>query len=91
VDGHLRPVPDEKGIWRPVEVEADNAIGAMKRSYQLLAKMVREGVEIEHPLSAEKALKGFEVVMAVYESARLHKRIRLPLEQEKFPLELMMA
>jgi hypothetical protein len=53
--------------------------------------MVREGVEIEHPLSAEKALKGFEVVMAVYESARLHKRIRLPLEQEKFPLELMMA
>jgi UDP-N-acetyl-2-amino-2-deoxyglucuronate dehydrogenase len=91
VDGHLRPVPDEKGIWRPVEVEADDAIGAMKRSYQLLAKMVREGVGIDHPLSAEKALRGFEVVMAVYESARLHKRIRLPLEQEKFPLELMMA
>lgn len=57
----------------------------------MLAKMVREKIEVDHPLSAEKALRGFEVVMAVYESARLHKRIRLPLEQEKFPLELMMA
>ena len=27
--------------------------------------------------------------MAIYESARLHRRVRLPLEQERFPLELM--
>ncbi|MCS7193125.1 MAG: Gfo/Idh/MocA family oxidoreductase [Armatimonadetes bacterium] len=90
VNGILRPAPSEEGLWRPVEVELDEAIGAMKRSYALLAKMVLEGIEeVEHPLSAEKALRGFEVVMAVYESARLHKRVNLPLQQDKFPLDLM--
>ncbi len=90
VNGVLRPVPDGEGLWRLVEVEPDDAIGAMKRSYQLLAKMIQEGIgKVDHPLAAEKALRGFEVVMAVYESARLHKRIYLPLKQEKFSLELM--
>lgn len=91
-NGILRPVPDNEGLWRPVEVEPDDAIEAMKRSYQLLAKMLKEGVDkVDHPLSGEKALRGFEVVMAVYESARLHKRVHLPLQQEKFPLELMVT
>ncbi len=90
VNGVLRPAPSDEGLWRPVEVEPDDAIGAMKRSYELLAKMVREGVDkVDHPLAAEKALRGFEVVMAVYESARLRKRVWLPLKQDRFPLELM--
>ncbi|MCX7968586.1 MAG: Gfo/Idh/MocA family oxidoreductase [Armatimonadetes bacterium] len=92
VNGILRPVPSNEGLWRPVEVEPDDAIEAMKRSYALLAKMVRDGIDkVDHPLSAEKALHGFEIVMAVYESARLHKRVHLPLQQDKFPLELMVA
>ncbi len=92
VNGILRPVQSDRGLWRPVEIEPDDAIGAMRRSYTLLAKMVREGIDkVDHPLSAEKALRGFEVVMAVYESARLHKRIHLPLQQERFPLELMVT
>lgn len=92
VDGLLRPVPNGEGLWRPVELEPDDTIAAMKRSYQLLAKMVRKGVDkVEHPLSSEKALRGFEIVMATYESARIRKRVTLPLEQEKFPLELIVA
>ena len=42
-------------------------------------------------MSGENALRGFEVIMAIYESARLHKKITLPLQQDRFPLELMVA
>lgn len=35
------------------------------------------------------ALRGFEVVMAFYESARLDARLELPLKQERYPLALM--
>ncbi len=91
-EGQLRPIPETgPGLWRPVDLPPDDAMGAMTRSYQWLARLVREGADwSEHPLAGEKALRGFEVVMAVYESARLRQRVNLPLQQEQFPLELMM-
>lgn len=62
---------------------------AMTRSYWLFAKMIHEGAN--QPLSDERALRGFEVVMAVYESEGLRQKIKLPLQQELLPLEVMLA
>ena len=49
--------------------------------------MVREGAD--HPLSGESALRDLEVIMAIFESARLRKKIELPLDQPRFPLDIM--
>jgi predicted dehydrogenase len=74
------------GIWRPAELEGDGK-NAIEKGYRLLAASLREGAD--HPMAGATALKGFEVLMAIYESARLSKRIALPLQQDRFPLDLM--
>jgi hypothetical protein len=61
----------------------------MQIAYCLFAQMVRIGAP--HPMAGTIALRGFEVVMAIYESARLRRKITLPLQQERFPLELLVA
>ncbi|MBI5725349.1 MAG: Gfo/Idh/MocA family oxidoreductase [Planctomycetes bacterium] len=83
-----KPVPaaDGKGRWRPVDLP-QNQPGGIGGGYRLFAKSIREGCP--HPMSGENALRGFEIVMAVYESARLNRKLFLPLEQDRFPLELM--
>jgi UDP-N-acetyl-2-amino-2-deoxyglucuronate dehydrogenase len=73
--------------WQPVEIPGTGQNDVITRSYDLLARNLREGGD--HPLSADRALRGFEILMAIYESARLRARIDLPLEQERFPLEMM--
>jgi hypothetical protein len=40
-------------------------------------------------MAGDVALGGFEIVMGIYESARLSKRIVPPLAQERFPLDVM--
>jgi predicted dehydrogenase len=78
----------EPGGWRPAPVEgAAGQFDPMLSSYRLFARTVREGAP--HPLAGESVLKGLEVIMAVHESARLRQRVELPLEQEEFPLRLM--
>ena len=59
----------------------------MTESYRSFAKTIRQGAP--HPLCGESALRGLEVLMALYESARTNARIELPLRQEALPLELM--
>jgi predicted dehydrogenase len=76
----------EAGMWRPVPVEGERR-HAIAKGYRLFAEAIRTGAD--HPMSGRTALKGFEVLMAIYESARLSKRIRLPLRQDRFPLDLM--
>jgi len=82
---------EQAGGWREAPLDGTPAeqdkSGVMARSFAAFARMIREGAY--HPLCAENALRGFEVVMASYESARLRKRIELPLEQDEFPLQLM--
>ena len=79
------------GGWRPVDVapagrgEINAATGVA--CYRQFAAMVRKGAE--HPLSGDSALLDLEVIMAMYESARLHAKIELPLGQPRFPLEIM--
>jgi len=49
---------------------------------------VREGVP--HPMSGQAALRGLQVLMGIYESARTRRPVRFPIRQKVFPLELMM-
>ena len=77
--------------WSPVPMddipEEVRELDPITYGYRLFARTVKEGAH--HPLRGENALRGFEVVMAVYESARLRAKLALPLRQDRFPLELM--
>ena len=53
-----------------------------------LAQMIREGVG--HSMDGDNALKTQELVMAVYESARLRDRVVFPLRQDRFPLDILL-
>lgn len=78
------------GGWQAVAIgdsHGDDFPTTMVSIFQQFARAVNEG--IDHPLKGESALRDQEIVMAIYESARLHTRIQLPLEQPRFPLELM--
>lgn len=95
--GHLLPGPAEPGDdgtaarpggWRQVDLSATERRDLKIDGYDRFADMIHDGAD--HPMSGERALRGFEIVMAIYESARLRQRITLPLEQERFPLELML-
>jgi predicted dehydrogenase len=85
---HARPVPAAggSGLWRAVE---DAVAGrAIDEGYRRLARWIHH--DEPHPMDGRTALRGFECLMAIYESARLGRRVDLPLAQERFPLELMM-
>lgn len=76
----------QHGEWQAIEWDNDG-VHPIERGFRDLARLVHEGGE--HPLSGDIALRHFEVLMAIYESARLHRKLTLPLEQDRFPLELM--
>ena len=44
-----------------------------------------------HPCRGENAIKTHEILMAIYESSRTHAGIRLPLDNDDFPLIQMIA
>lgn len=83
------PVDGESGQWRALEAARTGGQSAMQRAYSMFAKSVRTGVS--HPMAGEVALRGFEVIMSVYESARTRRIIRMPLEQDQFPLAVMIG
>jgi len=80
------------GGWRKVPLEGgvdpELPSSAIADAYSAFALTITEGAG--HPLSGANALRGFEIVMAVYESARLRTRVELPLAQGRFPLEVML-
>ena len=88
--GEWRPVPlDSEAIARYVN-EKDGYVlctNTMETAYTALADTVLTGKA--HPMSGEVALKGFEIVTAAYESARLGRRLAPPVAQDRFPLALM--
>lgn len=83
------PAPDREqaGIWRAVDVPEPEYRDAKMTAYKLFARMIREGAY--HPMNGDNALRGAEIIMSIYESARLHRKITPPLRQDRFPLELM--
>jgi predicted dehydrogenase len=79
------------GGWEPIDLGEGETVAsedAVAQNYDRLAENIRVGGG-DHPLSGEKALRGLEIVMAIYESARLRTRIDLPLKQGRFPLAVM--
>lgn len=90
-DEWFKPVPAERGApggWRPIEVEWDAELTDLEQAYRLLALSVREGEP--HPMSGQVALRGMQVLIGLYESARRRRPVRLPVRQNVFPLELML-
>jgi predicted dehydrogenase len=84
----LKPVEGEgPGGWRPVPVEGRRAVHGIERGLRKMALWIHE--DRPHEMCARNALRGFEIIMSVYESARTGKKIEMPLQQDEFPLQLM--
>jgi len=89
-DWPYQPRANGKGPWKKVELPAladKSNVNAIILAYRALVKSMEDGSP--HPMSGDIALKDMEIVASAYESARLSKRLKLPVAQERFPLELM--
>jgi predicted dehydrogenase len=86
--GNLQISDRQEGGWRDVSGPvAPNSGQAMATAWREFARLLRDGGD--HPLLGDNALKDHELVMAIYESARISKQIHLPLNQDAFPLQRM--
>ena len=73
------------GGWKQVDVPwQDPFEGEMKELVEWV-----EGKIADHRGSAPQARQTVEIMMAIYESARCHELVRLPLETRSNPLQLM--
>lgn len=77
---------DNGNGWKPVEIENDQ--DGLLTAHKEFANSIHTGKV--HPMGIGNAIKGFEVVMAIYESARLHAKLEIPLKQMDFPLDVML-
>ncbi|MCL2060869.1 MAG: Gfo/Idh/MocA family oxidoreductase [Oscillospiraceae bacterium] len=66
----------------------DNDDSGLKEAHRLAAETLLNGAV--HPMDISFALPGFEVIMALMESARLRARIDLPISQMEYPLDIML-
>jgi predicted dehydrogenase len=73
----IDPLPEGQSFWQYVG----------QNNFRQFAKMIHEGAD--HPLSGDSALADMEITMGIYESARLRKRLDMPLTQPRYPLEIM--
>jgi predicted dehydrogenase len=76
----------ENASWQPVTIEPGED-DAIITGLSQFARMIGYGES--HPLSGNSALKDLEICMAIYESARLRNKIELPLNQPRFPLDIL--
>lgn len=73
--------------WEAVPLEADQR-KSMEIGYALFHRWVTSG-EVS-PMNSRVGLRSFEMIMGIYESARLHRRLPFPITQQRFPLEVML-
>ncbi|WP_308636365.1 Gfo/Idh/MocA family protein [Paenibacillus silvisoli] len=79
----------QAGGFRGIELNTPDIYNdVLPNVFRKLAVSIRTGEP--HPLAASTAIKVMEVVMAAYESARLGRRLELPLKQDRFPLDIML-
>jgi len=83
----LRIQDEQAGGWRDLTGYLEGKPDPFTHMYQAFARTVCEGTP--HPLSGESSLADLELLMAIFESARTHARIDLPLQQDALPLLLM--
>jgi predicted dehydrogenase len=82
----------QAGGWRAVPIEGSDDPKESRSAIETeifrgFADMIFDGTA--HTMSGDTGFKDQEIVMAIYESARLRARVDLPLQQDRFPLELM--
>ncbi|MCM8900079.1 Gfo/Idh/MocA family oxidoreductase [Caldicoprobacter algeriensis] len=82
---NLLIMDEQAGGWRAVEYKEYDVWEVVFTEF---AATVREGRY--HPMCIENAMRGFEIVMAVYESARLRDRLYMPLKQDKYPMDIIL-
>lgn len=75
---------NREGYHTP-EVDSENPF---KRTVQALIETIETGSH--HELNGESALQGFELIMAIYESARTGKMVELPLQNRENPFGQML-
>ncbi|MCC7495199.1 MAG: Gfo/Idh/MocA family oxidoreductase [Fimbriimonadaceae bacterium] len=86
VQGRLQTVACDGGPWRGVDGTACR--GGIPRSYDLLAATLCDGAT--HPLSGANSLRSFEILTAIAESARFHRRLTPPVATAEWPLDSML-
>ncbi|MBM3265520.1 MAG: Gfo/Idh/MocA family oxidoreductase [candidate division Zixibacteria bacterium] len=80
------------GGWTDVPLdmkEGDGAIGGNTHAAQMRELLAWLEGGPEHRGSGYKARDTVEIMMALYESARHHRVVRLPMEEKEYPLDLM--
>lgn len=76
------------GGWETVaEVAKVDSRSLIRDAYKLMIGVIAEGKSAaEHPMGAPYALRGFELLMGAYESARTRSIVTRPVTQDKYPL-----
>ena len=72
----------------PRTLVQDNDDSGLREAHRLAAETLNNGAG--HPMDISRALPGFEVIMALMESARLRARLDLPIAQMEYPLDIML-
>lgn len=94
-EANVRLFNATSGGWQPVPLRVEakeiRAIGGQTNAAQVreLIAWIEGGPE--HRGSGDKARATVEIMMALYESARRHRVIHLPLQEKEYPLALMIA
>jgi UDP-N-acetyl-2-amino-2-deoxyglucuronate dehydrogenase len=93
-DCRLMIQTDDVAGWREVDVPPLDPIDAahpptlaLPSNYVGFADALEKG--LTHPLDVSHGLAAMELCTAVYESARLNRRVTLPVDQGEFPLDLL--
>ena len=76
------------GNWEPVTaVDRTTSKATIPESYRRMVKLLSEGgTDDSHPLGADYSMRGFELLMGAYESARTNSVIKPPVTQDRYPL-----
>ncbi len=81
------------GAWEPVTgLREYDSRGLIRRAYERTLELVRRGEsDSAHSMGAPYAMRGFELLMGAYESARTHSIVRPPVAQERYPLAVTLG
>ena len=94
-EARVRLFSTTSGGWQPVQLDVEEgeirAIGGQTNAAQVRELLTWIEGGPEHRGSGHKARATVEIMMALYESARRHHVIHLPLQEADYPLELMIV
>ncbi len=90
-EGRVRLFNASSGGWEEAPLESEGEVVGPPNAAQTreLIAWIEGGPK--HRGSGRKARATVEVMMAIYESARQHGVVRMPLEETDYPLDLMIA